>query len=537
MTAFPHGPNRRFLPLTLLLLTVAAALVFSLFSTDGRTWSLVGNTLLLCGATCAVSLPVGTMLAVVIVRTDMPGRRTGALLLAVLLVMPLYLQAAAWQAGFGTQGWCTLAWHTPAWVDGWSGAIWVHAAAALPWVVLITGAGLWLTDPEPEEQALLDASAPRVFARVTLPSMLPAIGLAGLWVAVTTAGEMTVTDLFGVRTYAEELYTRWAVGETGEAAGMGGFPGLIATVAPLAVAVVLCLGVMRRGRPAGGRRPWCFRLGRYGRATMVATAAVLLLLAALPLANLLFKAGVLVEQTPAGRERTWSVVKCLDTVASSPWQYRRELGWSAGIGVLAASAAVACAVPLGWLARRGRWWTAPAVLTASVALALPGTVVGLAVIRLLNRPEIPRLVDLYDRSILAPWMALTFRALPVAVLIVWHGLRSVDDELLHAASVDGAGPLGRLFRVALPARRSTLMVAWAAAFVVALGDLSASHLTVPPGVTTVAIRIFLLLHSGVEHEVAGICLVLIGLLAIGPLAVVVLGQRWLKSRQRHTAIG
>ena len=46
-----------------------------------------------------------------------------------------------------------------------------------------------------------------------------------------------------------------------------------------------------------------------------------------------------------------------------------------------------------------------------------------------------------------------------------------------------------------------------AAFAWAAGDLACSILVVPPGVTTVPIRVFGLIHSGVDQQVAGICLV------------------------------
>ena len=76
---------------------------------DARTWSLALNTLLLTGATCAISLPLGSVVAWLLTRTDLPGRRVGMVLLGLMLFVPLYLQAAAWHAGFGVQGWFTSA--------------------------------------------------------------------------------------------------------------------------------------------------------------------------------------------------------------------------------------------------------------------------------------------------------------------------------------------------------------------------------------------------------------------------------------------
>ncbi len=73
-------------------------------------------------------------------------------------------------------------------------------------------------------------------------------------------------------------------------------------------------------------------------------------------------------------------------------------------------------------------------------------------------------------------------------------------------------------------RRSAFFLAWAVAAIVAMGDLAASVLTVPPGVNTLAIRIFTLLHYGVEDVVAGIALAS----AIGFAAVTLVAGWWAK---------
>src|SRR5579863_3478610 len=79
-----------------LLCLAAAVLAGTWLWSDHRTWSLVENTLLLIAGTLALSLPVGTALALLLFRTDAPARRTALVLLGIMLVVPLYLQAAAW---------------------------------------------------------------------------------------------------------------------------------------------------------------------------------------------------------------------------------------------------------------------------------------------------------------------------------------------------------------------------------------------------------------------------------------------------------
>jgi len=82
---------------------------------DARTWSLALNTLLLAGATCAISLPLGSALAWLLVRTDLPGRRIFGLLhssvedqvagicLAMLAIFAAAAALAAWSAARWTR--------------------------------------------------------------------------------------------------------------------------------------------------------------------------------------------------------------------------------------------------------------------------------------------------------------------------------------------------------------------------------------------------------------------------------------------------
>jgi len=161
-----------------------------------------------------------------------------------------------------------------------------------------------------------------------------------------------------------------------------------------------------------------------------------------------------------------------------------------------------------------------------VCLALPGPIVGLALIRLLNRPEVPGLIGLYDRSILAPWLGQTIRCLAPATLVMWHALRTIPQQTLEAAAVDGAGPICRFWAIAVASRLPALAVAWTIALAIALGELAVSVLVVPPRVATLPVRIFGLLHAGVEDQVAGICLALIGLFAGIAAMVAWLVGRW-----------
>jgi len=520
------GYHALWLAVVCVVLTTCAAFL------DDRLGSLVRNTAWLVLGTLAISLPLGTLAAVLIARTDVLGRRLAAAGLGAALLVPVYLQAAAWQAGFGLQGWITLNWDHGVWLTGMHAAIWIHGLAATAWVTLIVGVALRLVEPELEEQALLDASPARVFRHVTFPACYGAIGVAALWVAVTTSAEMAVTDLFAVRTFAEEIYTQTAMGPQAVKGGFIGppafLPSLLTSIALVLAGMILLVSLASTRRPPSQQRLITYGLGRARPVATMALGLLLLIVIGIPLINLAAKAGIVVTQTDAGRLRQWSLPKFAEVVISAPWRYGEEFGWTLLIGLLAATAAASVGAILAWVACRGRITQGIVWLLTAAALATPGPIIGLAVIRLINRPDIPLLTFLYNQSIFAPWLAQTIRALPVSVLIMWFAFRSISPNLLDAARVDGAGRWSQLIRIALPMRWSALLLAWLLAAVIAMGDLAASVLTVPPGVMTLQIQIFTLLHYGVEDVVAGISLAFATGFALVTLLVLWWGGRSLQ---------
>lgn len=507
----------------MVLISLALLLVVALWHVEPRVAQLWLNSARLACASCLVALPCGTLLAAAIFKTDVPGRRFAALLLVGMLFVPLYLVTGAWDAGFGIQGWHTLTTnphlaHQP-WLSGWRAAIWVHALAAVPWVVLIVGASLRTVEAEIEEDAATCASPRRVMWHISIRRAAPAVVLAGVWVAIMTTTEISVTDFFQVRTFAEEVYTQSALG-TFDVGAAGLWSGLLLSTCLALAAIAASSRLFADLVDATHRRPWLWRLKAWRGPIAILLWVSMFFLAGVPLGNLFYKVGIKVAATDSGRTRTWSAEKVLERLAAAPQEFRGELWLSARIGAAAATAALAIALPLAW-SMRPSLTAAPAarlphlpwlrLLGVSLCLTIPGPLLGVVVIRLLNRsPDSPlaALGWLYDTNF-SPWLVQTVRAIPLATLIMWPALASVPQAMLDTAATDGTGSVGRLLRIALPQRWPAAAAAWLVGFAIAVGELAATILVMPPqrGATALSIQIFQSLHYGVDDRVAAICLV------------------------------
>ena len=464
----------------------------------------------------SIALPPGILLAFLLFRTDVWGRRVLMGFMAVAAFVPLPLHATAWLGAFGNVGRAQAFGLSPILVGRFGAAV-VHALAALPWVVLIVGVGLAVVEPELEESALLDAPPWRVLIGVTLRRAVGAIAAAALAVAVLTAGDMTVTDLLQVRTYAEEAFLQYT---------LGGGPGEAAfvTLPPLLLFGILILLVGRslsKVDPArlvssfARSRTWS--LGKWRVSGGVLLMALVGSLMGLPLYSLIWRAGRVGGRATLGRPPSWSLSGLLGTLRFASVEIWEPLQTSLFLTAIAATLATSLACAMAWSARRSAVWRALSFATLALTLATPGPVAGMALV--LAYRDFPAMDDSSMRVVLAE----TLRCLPYALLLLWPFLRSFPQDYLDAAALDGYGPMGRMFHVVIPLSRRALMAAWAITFAIGLSELPATNLVMPAGVLTMSFFIWSLLHTGVESHLAGVALMmLVVVAAAGLLAAIAL---------------
>jgi iron(III) transport system permease protein len=473
----------------------------------GRPARLAIETIRLVLGTELIALAAGIPLALLLFRTDVPGRKFLLAILAISAFVPLPLHATAWLGALGNAGRMQAIGIRPVLVGRWGAAV-IHALAALPWVVFLAGVGFRTVEPELEESAELDMPAWRVCSRVTLRRSLGALAAAALAVAVLTAGDMTVTDLLQVRTYAEEAYVQFTLGEGPADAAVVSIPPLVVLCGAL---LILARG-LRRADPA--RLASAFARARRWElgAWRVPLGAGLILfvgdLVAVPLYSLIWRAGRVGGRARLGQPPAWSLSGLAGTLrfaASESWEPIRT---SLLLAAIAATFTVALAWSLSWVCRRSRPWRLVALAAIALTLATPGPVAGMAM-----ELAYLRLPSIYDSPAMVV-LAQAMRTIPYALLILWPALQVLPGELLESAAVDGLDAWGIVRRVAVPLSARTTLLAWAATFILAFGELPATNLLQPPGVTTITFRIWTLLHTGVESHLAGVALITLGVITV-----------------------
>ncbi len=466
------------------------------------------------GSLCVLwAVPAGTLLALLLIRTDVCGRQLAWIALGSQLAVPLYAFAGGWNAGFGLQGWFNIwAWLGPGAVDNlqhWPSALLavaaIHALAMIPWVCLIISLGLIWTDRSQEESALIDGGWRLVLWRVLLPKLRIWLWASSLWCLIPILTEMVVSNLYQVPTLAEQIYLDASRGDIQPLTYATG--GLMCLLP-----IVLAGGWLARRGPRWqtviaraehfNARP--LSLGAWRGPLSAVTWLAIVGLVGLPLFNLVAKAGWQPAVTATGKTTYgWSFARLRTTIYESSTLFTEELYWSALLAFASTWLALATAMLLyRCCSAVARPWVSLGMLCL---IAVPGPLVGMLVIDLLNRDSPAVFGQLFDSTLAAPILAQQFRMLPMAWLLIYTIMAAIGRQSWELSAMEGLSSWQRLRCVLLPQAGLRLVAAGLLLVVISMGELSSSILVLPPGVTTISMRLFEMLHFGMRHQDSGLC--------------------------------
>jgi ABC-type Fe3+ transport system permease subunit len=484
----------------------------------------IAHTLLISGGASLLATALAAMLACGVYFFRVPFGRWCSAGVCGMLLIPVYVQATAWSAGFGIQGWLRLSQVDAAKYPWWgiASVIWIHAVAALPACFLILSHGWHRIRDGTYEQAWIELGPIHVATRILPLRLAPWLAGALLWTFCMTQNDMVVTNLFQVPTLCESVYQQVQFGK------LRGGPIAVACAIAIFCGSSLAVVLHRKLRIArmesvARRANWDPVLKPSRSSLWLASILVwgiVFLTVILPWLGMVARIGVESRMIDGQAIRSWNINALISSVGHV-MDYRVEIRWSCELVLWTMLMTMAIALALiTWIPfRRASAWVVGAMI---FLLALPGPIVNLSVSWLFNTAMPPSLQFLSDQTLLGPILALQTRCLPVAYGILWlarHKYEAEHRELLATDASLSAWIRGWVwFRYA----RLAALTSALACSMIAFGDLASYLLVQPPGVTTVAMRMFDLLHYGIRNREAGLALVL--------SVIAVLPSWWLSHR-------
>lgn len=478
---------------------------------QARLLNLMVNTLGLTIAVTTCTVVLGVSLAWLTERTDLPGRRIWRWLLAMPLAIPTYIGAVVHLALLRPRGGILPQFlsgifgvpvSTPSPFGFW-GATFILTLFMYPYVYLLSAAAFRSIHATLEEVARsLGHGVLGTLWRVTLPMLKPGISAGALLVVLDILAEYGTVALLRYETFSAAIFLQLSGRYDRAAASV--LSGVLVLIALLVLLGEIRLqGQARFYQISGSWRPArTIALNTWRLPATLAVFGVTAMALFVPLVMLLVWSAAALADPHSLTTNFRTGTQGLGTFA---WNSL----WSSG---LAAALAVLLSLPVALMAvRYPRRLTRLFSRLCQVGYALPGVVVALSMILLVNR----YLPFLYATPLVVV-MAYVLRHMPQAVRASEAALAQLSPTLEEAAQSLGRTSLKTFLEVTLPIILPGLMAGGALVFLTSLKELPATLLLRPAGFDTLAVRVWIWAEEGIHLQAAPAALLLI-LAAAGPL--------------------
>ncbi len=482
----------------------------------------------------AIAMPLGGLLAFLVVRTDLPGRRW----MEPLLLVPIFLSPVVLAFGYvvavGPVGFFSL------WVKAFAGTVpWnlysvgglilIAGLTHVPHVYLYTASGLKSLNPELEEAArTAGAGVWRVALTVSLPLVAPALVFSGVLVfflGFELFGlPLVLGDPAGILVLTTYLY---------KLTNLLGTPSyhLMAVVAVAIIAVTLPLVYLQRHLlryasryvTVGGKglsaRP--LPLGRYRWVALAVVLAWLAVTVVVPLSGVALRSVV----ATWGEGVNVTEVLTLDHFRELMQYPNLVRGIVNTLVIATLGGALAVAVYAAIALVSHRWHGRGAMLLDYLVMtprALPGLIAGLAFlwIFLFYKPLAPLRSTLFSL-----WLAYTVVWVAYGLRLISAALIQVGPELEEAARITGASQ-GRVYRdVTLPLARFGVLGSWLLIFMIFCREYSTGVYLLGPNTEVIGSLIVSLWGTGALDLIAALSVINVVLIGAGLALALRLGVR------------
>lgn len=471
----------------------------------------LANTAIYSTGSAILGIILGTVLAIVVERTNAPGRQLAFIGAVVSLAIPHVLYVVAWLLLLGRSGpinqmFAAVLGDGTFVIDVYTlqGMILIEGVSFVPLNFLLMSAVLRSTDAAFEEASMMSGANPvTTFWRITLQMGMPGV-LALLLLSFIRAFEsFEVPAIVGLAGGTEVLTTN--IYQSTQSA----IPPNFGQAGAYSVFLLVALGVLlyfysRLSKHAHryqtitgkGYRPRVIDLGSGKWMGSALIGFILFLVIGMPLLIILYAA----FQPFFGRVTLESFGRfTFDnfTRVIGPGFFRDTIKNTLILGSVTASLVVPFTALCAWLAvrRRPGAWALDQLATAP--LVFPSIVMSVAFLHTFVNMPIPIYGTLFSVII-----ACAVGYLPYGMRYAYAGVLQIHNDLEEASTISGARQARTFLRIVFPLLAASMVSCWLFVFLLTVRSMSIPLLLVGPGNSIVAVSLFDLWENGQVTELA-----------------------------------
>ena len=495
----------------------------AVYSKSGN-WDAIVTTVVVCGLTMLFSMIFATVLAWLVVRSDLPFKNQFRSLFFMPYIIPPYVGAIAWillltpGVGYINQILMNLfGLEAPGPFDIYTtaGLVWVMTLFYYPLAFLNVASALEQMDNSLEEAARISGAGPlRVFRDITLPLVSPSFFAGGLLVFAASASAFGIPAMIGMPSRIYVLSTQVMT-----YVYMGTSSGMREATALSVVLMVLAVMTMTLGNRLLSKRKYTLMGGKsarvlsvsLGRMRPVAVGFALLmgfLLVILPIGSIVLTSFVNIFGEPISRDNlTLNHYKYILSFRMALEAFRNSFL----MGAAAATLALLLASLIAYYRVKAKSKLAKiSDLISTIPYATPGTVIALALIIAFSGKYG---LNLYNTFIILI-IAYMIKYLAFSVRTICASLEQIDLSLEEAAQISGASWFQSFKDIILPLVRPGLIAAWFLVFMTSFYELTMTILLYGPRTHNLGVVLYEL-QTYSNQQAASVLAVLILVVVIG----------------------
>jgi iron(III) transport system permease protein len=468
------------------------------------------NTLIYAVGSSAIALVIGSLQALIVERTNTPGRKVAFLAAIISLGVPHVLYTVAWLMLLGRSGPLN---DLAAFITGqgqainvyslW-GMILIEGVGFVPLTFLLMSAVLRQTDASFEEAAMMSGASPvRTFWRITMKMGIPALCALALLIFIKSFESFEVPALVGLAGNINVLTTTIY-----QSAHTTGTPQYGEAGAYSICLVMIVIGLIawqnRLSRHAHrfqtvtgkGFRPRVIDLGSWRYGTAGVLLALFLLVTVIPVSMLVFT-----SLQPFYEGVTFDSLSRLSLdnywVLLEPGSFRDSITNTLVLGAATASFVVPFTALCAWLVVRHAPGASLLDQLATVPLVFPAIILSVAFLDVFVNMKIP----LYG-TLISVIIASSVRYMPYGMRYAFAGAMQIHPDLEEAATISGAAKAMLFVRIILPLLATALISSWLLIFLLSVQAVSLPLMLTGPGSEVMAVTLFELWQNGQVTELA-----------------------------------
>ena len=480
------------------------------------------NTLIFTFGSALFSTVLGTFLAYLSVRTNIPLKRAFSILPLIPMMFPHVLFAAAWIIllnptngilNMWLRGLLGMSWG-PLNIYSLGGMIFLEGLLDLPVTFMVISPALYSFDISLEEASRVSgASNARTLRKITLPMLRPAVLAAFMLAVIRSLAAFAVPQMIGIpgriQVLTTYVYRVISVGwspDYGRAAALGVIV-LVSAISLILLYRYLTSASERFVTVTGkGFRPTVVNLGRLRYVFFGIVLVLFCVLIVIPALTLGYMSFLPYTVMPGSR--------ALSLFSLANWQSVfqdriaiRSIGNTALLAVGGATLGVLLSVFIAYVLVKikGR---ATSLLDSLVFLSFsfPGLIIGVGFMWFLIRTPI-------YATLWALLVAYIGTYLPYGVRPLTSAFIQVHHDLEDSSRVCGAGFLGTLRRITVPLIAPGVLSAWVLMAAMFVRELSVSAVLARPGSEVLSVQIMRYAYDGLWGKVSALGILMIGLSA------------------------